>query len=77
MNGLISATPSPAAVRLAFGGFLLLLVQSLLLLLVPGLDSSIRLLVWVLTPIALAAFVAALIGLPDPPARHWRLRRGR
>ncbi|MDF0491117.1 hypothetical protein PX699_22620 [Sphingobium sp. H39-3-25] len=77
MNGLISAKPSQTAIRLAFGGFLLLLVQSLLLLLVPGLDGSVRLLVWVLTPIALVAFVAALVGLPDPPAEHWRRRHGR
>lgn len=77
MNGLVSSRPSPAAARLAFGGFLLLLVQSLLLLLVPDLDGSVRLLVWVLTPIALAAFVAALIGLPEPPSGHWRRRHGR
>lgn len=77
MKGLVSSSPSQAAVRLAFGGFLLLLVQSLLLLLVPGLDGSVRLLVWVLTPIALTAFVAALIGLPDPPSEHWRRRHGR
>lgn len=77
MNGLASNTPSPSAVRLALGGNLLLVVQSLLLLLVPGLGTDVRALIFILTPIAVAALVAALIGLPDPPTDYWRRRHER
>lgn len=77
MRGLVSATPFPSAVRLALGGFLLLLAQSLMLLLSPALDTSGRLLIGVFGLIALAALVLALVGPPDPPAEHWRRRHGR
>jgi len=77
MNGLVSATPSPSAVRLALGGFLLLLLESAMLLLSPALDTSGRLLIGFFGLIALAALVLALVGPPDPPAEPWRRRHGR
>lgn len=76
MNGLISQTPSQQAVRMALGGFLLLIVQSLLLLLAAAPGSDQRLLIWVLTPLAVAALLLSLIGFPEPPADHWRRRHG-
>lgn len=77
MNGLTSSTPSQSAIRLAVSGFLLLLVQSALLLMTPSLDAGAGGLIRVLTPIAFVAFVAALIGVPEPPEGHWRRRHGR
>lgn len=77
MNGLTSSTPSTSAIRLTVSGFLLLLVQSGLLLMSPSLSSENGLLIWILTPLAAAAFLAALIGIPEPPEAHWRPRHGR
>ncbi|WP_030539360.1 hypothetical protein [Sphingobium sp. DC-2] len=77
MNGLISSTPSQSAVRLTISGFLLLAVQSALLLMSPSLTRDAGTLIWVLTPLALCAFVAALVGVPEPPEGHWRQRHGR
>lgn len=77
MNGLISAHPSQSAIRLALGGFLLLLVQSLMLLAAPGLDAGARVVLWVLTPIALITLIASLIGLPDPGPYDWHRRHDR
>jgi hypothetical protein len=77
MNGLLSQAPSQPAVRIALGGFLLLVVQSLILLHAPDLGSNPRLLIWVLTPLAVAALLTSLIGIPEPPAAHWRRRHGR
>lgn len=77
MNGLTSSTPSQSAVRLAVSGFLLMLVQSAMLLMTPSLDDAAGALIRVITPIAFGAFVAAVIGIPEPPEGHWRRRHGR
>ncbi|PZU64049.1 hypothetical protein [Sphingobium sp.] len=77
MNGLVSSTPSQSAIRLTVSGFLLLVVQSGLLLMSPSLGPDAGMLIWTLTPLALFAFVAALIGIPEPPEGHWRHRHGR
>ena len=77
MNGLTSSTPSQAAIRLTVSGFLLMQIQSALLLMSPSLDRESGMLIWILTPIAVSAFVAALIGIPEPPEGHWRRRHGR
>jgi hypothetical protein len=77
MNGLTSSAPSQSAIRLTVSGFLLLAVQSALLLMSPSLGGDAGMLVWFLTPLAFSAFVAALIGIPEPPERHWRQRHGR
>ncbi|WBQ17657.1 MULTISPECIES: hypothetical protein [Sphingobium] len=77
MNGLTSSSPSPSVIRLTVSGFLLMLVQSALLLLSPELDRASGMLIWILTPLAFSAFVAALIGIPEPPEQHWRHRHGR
>jgi len=76
MNGLTSSSPSPSVIRLTVSGFLLMLVQSALLLLSPELDRASGMLIWILTPLAFSAFVAALIGVPEPPEQHWRQRHG-
>lgn len=73
MNGLISSHPSQASVRLALGGSLLLLVQSGMLLLAP-LAPNDRMLILVLSPIAIAALGTALIGPPAPSPHRWRAR---
>ena len=52
-------------------------IQSALLLMSPSLDRESGMLIWILTPIAVSAFVAALIGIPEPPEGHWRQRHGR
>jgi len=77
MNGLISSTPSRSAIRLTVGGFLLMLVQSALLLMSPSLGEEAGKLIWFLTSLGLCAFVAALIGIPEPSEEHWRHRHGR
>ena len=41
MNGLTSSTPSQAAIRLTVSGFLLMQIQSALLLMSPSLDALI------------------------------------
>ena len=56
---------------------MLMMVQSALLLMSPALDRDSGMLIWVLTPLAFSAFVAALIGIPEPPEQHWRHRHGR
>lgn len=77
MNGLTSSTPSQSAVRLTVSGFLLMMIQSALLLMSPSLGSDAGVLIWTLTPLAFCAFVAALIGTPEPPEGHWRQRHAR
>lgn len=65
MSGLVSSTPSPSTIRLTVSGFLLLFVQSALLLLSPDLALSAGHLIRFLTSLAALAFVAALIGIPE------------
>ncbi|QJU58431.1 hypothetical protein HL653_12210 [Sphingomonas sp. AP4-R1] len=77
MNGLTSSAPSQSAIRLIVSGFLLMLIQSALLLMSPSLGSENGVLIWTLTPLSICAFVAALIGVPEPPERNWRQRHGR
>ncbi|WP_048577946.1 MULTISPECIES: hypothetical protein [Sphingobium] len=77
MNGLTSSAPSQSAIRLTVSGFLLLAVQSTMLLVSPSLGGDAGTLIGILTPLAFSAFVAALIGIPEPPERHWRQRHGR
>lgn len=77
MNGLLSSHPSPSSIRLVVGGFLLLFVQTFFLMLVPGIASALRAMIWLVTLVSGASLIAAIIGLPDPPTDHWRRRRGR
>lgn len=78
MNGLMSSTPSPTAIRLAVGGLLFGQVQALILLWGPGLVvGSPRSLVVVLTLLSFASLVAAIVGdSGDDPKDRWRRRRG-
>ena len=77
MNGLLSTTPSQSAIRLAIGGLLLLLTQNLLLLLLPTPDPGADTRIASMTLLAMAAHVTGLIGMPEPPRKHWRLRHDR
>jgi hypothetical protein len=65
MSGLLSPAPSAPAIRLVIGGYLIMLIQSaLLLLLAASLDAHARMLVWTLAPVGLACLFASLIGWP-------------
>lgn len=77
MSGLLSDKPSPGSVRLAVGGFVLMFVQTYLLMLTPGFASDRRAIVWILTLIAGASLIGAIVGLPDPPPANWRGRHDR
>lgn len=75
MNGLLSDRPSPSAMRLAVGGYLLLFVQTFFLLLAPELAGDLRRMVWLVTLVSGASFIGALCGLPradDFRGRHDR-----
>jgi hypothetical protein len=75
MNGLLSDTPSPGAIRLTVGGFLLMFVQTIFLLLAPGLASDLRLVIWLVTFVSGASLIGALCGLPT--LEDWRRHRDR
>jgi hypothetical protein len=77
MTGLLSAAPSQAAIRLVLSGFLLELVQTILLFLSPRLDTGDRLLIWALSPLALAMLSLALTGMPRSTFARRRSRRDR
>ena len=77
MSGLLSEKPSPGSVRLAVGGFGLMFVQTYLLMLVPGVATDLRMIVWTATFVSGASFLGALVGLPDPPATDRKRRHGR
>lgn len=64
MNGLLSEHPSPGALRLAVGGYVLLIVQTFLLLLTPDLAGDLRGMVWLITLVSGASLIGALCGLP-------------
>lgn len=76
MNGLLSSTPSPSAIRLALGGCLLLLVLAALVLLAPartgprGAAGLIGVIVW-------ACLVTAIVGVPEAPEKRRRWHHGR
>lgn len=75
MNGLLSNRPSPGAIRLTVGGFLLLFVQTFFLLLAPGVASDLRILTWIITLVSGASLIGALCGFPttdDGWHRHGR-----
>ena len=73
MNGLLSDQPSPAALRLVIGGFLLLFVQTFLVLLAPGVAGDLRAVIWLVIFVSGASLIAALCGLPY--SRDERSRR--
>jgi hypothetical protein len=75
MNGLLSDTPSPGAIRLTVGGFLLQFVQTIFLLLAPEIAGDLRMLIWLVTLLSGASLIGALCGLPT--ARDWRRFRDR
>ena len=77
MSGLLSGKPSPGSVRLAVGGFVMLFVQTYLLMLAPGVAERLGLMVWIVTFVSGASFIGALVGPPDTPTTPWRRRHGR
>ncbi|WP_454798442.1 hypothetical protein [Novosphingobium lindaniclasticum] len=69
MSGLLSPAPSAPAIRLVVGGYLLMLIQSALLLLTASLDAHARMLVWTLAPVGFVCLFASLIGWPARRSR--------
>lgn len=78
MNGLLSSTPSPVAVRLAVGGLLFGQVQALILFWAPGvLMGPPRSLKILLTLLSLGCLIGAIIGEGgDDPGERRRRRHG-
>lgn len=76
MRGLLCDRPSPGAARLVVGGFMLLFVQTILLMLLPGIATHLRLIVWFVTLLSGASLIAALVGFSDPPPTGWSRRNG-
>lgn len=76
MNGLFSAHPSPAVLRLLVGSTLLLLVQAGFVLGSPEITAGLRTIVLLIAGIGAGALVLAVRGLPDTPAEDRRFRRG-
>jgi hypothetical protein len=66
MNGLFSDQPSPAALRLAVGGYVLSFAETFLLLLTPERMGDLRPAVWTVTFVSGASLIGALCGLPRP-----------
>lgn len=75
MNGLSSSGPSPSALRLVIGSYVLLFIQFYLIILHPDRAPELR---WVILPVTFvsaASFLIALVGLPLSPSdggRHGR-----
>ncbi|MBO9724169.1 hypothetical protein [Novosphingobium sp.] len=76
MNGLLSSAPSAPAIRLIVAGYLLMLLQIVLLLLAASLDAHARMLVWTLCPLGVGCFAMALAGWPgsETPERKRHVR---
>jgi hypothetical protein len=64
MNGLISPDPSPAALRLVVGSYILLFVELYLVMLNLDRALDLRWVIWPVTFVSGAAFMIALCGLP-------------
>ncbi|MBF7013698.1 hypothetical protein QUC32_02440 [Novosphingobium resinovorum] len=62
MNGIFSATPAPASIRLVIGSQGLLLVQSCIAWQLPAVPDQFRVLVGVTALVTLAALIGAAIG---------------
>lgn len=78
MNGLLSSTPSPVAIRLAVGGLLFGQVQALILLWAPGaLMGPPRSLTIFLALPSLGCLIGAIFGESgSAPRDRWRNRGG-
>lgn len=64
MNGLVSPDPSPGALRLMIGCYVLLFVELYLVMLRPDLALAMRWIIWLVTFVSGVAFIVALCGLP-------------
>jgi hypothetical protein len=78
MNGLLSNTPSPVAVRLVVSGLMLSQALTLILLAAPSpIESPPRSLIIVMSLLSLGSFAAAIIGIGSPdPRERWRQHHG-
>ncbi len=76
MNGIFSAHPAPAVVRLLVGSLLLFLVQAGFVLMSPDTAGGLRIIVILIAGIAAGALVLAFYGLPEAPADQARHRHG-
>lgn len=75
MKGLLSSSPSAPAIRLIVAGYLLMLLQIVLLLVAASLDAHARMLVWTLFPVGVSCFAAALAGWPGGRTRERKRAR--
>jgi len=64
VNGLASPDPSPAALRLMIGSYVLLFIELYLVMLRPDLALDLRWIIWLVTFVSGASFLVALCGLP-------------
>lgn len=76
MRGILSAAPGPSAIRLLVGAYLLLLIQTgLVLWSAPSIAPALRVLVALVLVIAVSALCAAIHGLSDQNRKDWWRRR--
>ncbi|MCP3731335.1 hypothetical protein M9978_12945 [Sphingomonas sp. MG17] len=66
MNGLASPEPSPAALRLVIGSYVLLFLELYLIMLHLDRALDLRWVIWPVTFVSAACFMIALVGLPSP-----------
>lgn len=72
MRGVLSNSPGTASIRLLMGGYLLLMVQGVLVLHAgPTIDLSLRAITALTVGLALLALLAALRGESTAPAKEW------
>lgn len=64
MNGLLSAHPSPGAIRLILGGFLLQMVSASFVVRTETVQAPLRVITWVVLVVALGTLVGAILGDP-------------
>ena len=74
MSGLMSATPSPLAARLAVAATILLLLQLAFVLHAPVVTGGLRLTSWIVGLVAGTAFGFALLGRWPAETRIWSRR---
>jgi len=72
MNGLLSCTPSPLAVRLAVAAILLLLVHIVFVLAAPAVAAGLKLVGWIVGLVAAACLGFALFGRWPRTTRVWK-----
>jgi hypothetical protein len=76
MNGIFSATPSPAVVRPLVGSMLLFLVEAAFVLGSPDTPGGLRAIVILIVGVGIIALAVAIAGAPEAPANRKTQRHG-